>query len=113
MSDQKDQDQNGEKIAEENQAKSIEDNLSEHNPELWDFPCQFLFKAMAHAHPGVEDEIVAAIQSHIPGEYSPKVTPSRKGNYVAVSVTFTAISKEQLDDVYISVNRIEKVKFCL
>ncbi len=84
-----------------------------HIPELWEFPCQFLFKAMAHAHPGIEDEIVAVIQEFVPGDYSPKVNPSKNGNYVSVSVTFTASSKQQLDDIYIAVNKLEKVKFCL
>lgn len=95
------------------QNKSIEDNLNEHNPDLWEFPCQFLFKAMAHAKPGVEEAIVSVIQQHVPGDYSPKVNPSKNGNYVSVSVTFTASSKEQLDEIYIAVNQIEHVKFCL
>jgi len=95
------------------QNKSIQDNLSEHNPDLWEFPSQFLFKAMAHAHPGVEELIVAVIQQHVPGDYLPKVNPSKNGNYVSVSVTFTASSKEQLDQIYIAVNEIEHVKFCL
>lgn len=81
--------------------------------ELWQFPCQFMFKAMAFAVEGVEDEIVAAIQKHIPGDYTPKLNPSKTGKYVAVSVTFTASSKEQLDEIYLSVNAIENVKVCL
>lgn len=92
---------------------NTQDNKQEHNPDLWEFPCQFLFKAMAHAVDGVENEIVSVIQQHVPGDYSPKVSPSRKGNYVAVSVTFTATSKEQLDQIYVAVNKIEHVKFCL
>lgn len=110
MSDKSKENTNQDKTTE---AKTIEDNLSEHNPDLWEFPCQFLFKAMAHAKPGVEEQIVEVIQAHVPGDYSPKVNPSKNGNYVSVSVTFTASSKEQLDQIYIAVNQIEHVKFCL
>ena len=92
---------------------NTQDNNQEHNPDLWEFPCQFLFKAMAHAVDGVENDIVSVIQQHVPGDYMPKVSPSRNGNYVAVSVTFTATSKEQLDQIYVAVNEIEHVKFCL
>ena len=83
------------------------------NEELWQFPCQFVFKAMAFATDGVEDEIVSVIQQHIPGDYSPKLNPSKTGKYVSVTVTFTATSKQQLDDIYIAVNELESVKFCL
>lgn len=82
-------------------------------PDLWEFPCQFLFKAMAIAKPGVEAEIVSVIQSFVPGDYTPKLNPSKNGNYVSVSVTFKATSKEQLDEIYLAVNELEHVKFCL
>lgn len=81
--------------------------------ELWQFPCQFVFKAMAFAVEGVEDEIVSAIQKHIPGDYTPKLNPSKTGKYVAVTVTFTATSKQQLDEIYLSVNALDNVKVCL
>jgi len=81
--------------------------------ELWQFPCQFPFKAMAFANEGVEDEIVAVIQKHIPGDYTPKLNPSSKGTYVSVSITFTASSKEQLDLIYVAVNALDCVKVCL
>jgi putative lipoic acid-binding regulatory protein len=88
-------------------------NLSNENPELWEFPCDFLFKAMAHAEPGVEDKIIAVIQKHIPGDYIPKIKPSKQGNYISVSVNFIATSKPQLDQIYQEVNQIDEVKFCL
>jgi len=80
---------------------------------LWEFPCQFMFKAMAHAVEGVEDEIVGVIQQHVPGDYTPSLNPSRTGKYVSVTVSFTATSKQQLDEIYVAVNAIENVKFCL
>ena len=81
--------------------------------DLWQFPCQFMFKAMAFAVDGVEGEIVSVIQTFIPGDYTPKLNPSKSGKYVAVSVTFTASSKKQLDEIYLAVNALESVKVCL
>lgn len=80
---------------------------------LWQFPCAFVFKAMAYARTGVEDEIIAQIQKYAPGDYIPKLNLSKKGTYVAVSVSLTATSKEQLDKIYLAVNALDCVKVCL
>lgn len=90
-----------------------QDGQQDSNSELWEFPCQFMFKAMAYAVDGVEDEIVSVIQRFVPGDYVPKLNPSRTGKYVAVTVTFTATSKQQLDEIYLAVNALENVKVCL
>jgi uncharacterized protein len=81
--------------------------------ELWQFPCEFLFKAMAFANVNAEDKIVSVIQEFVPGDYVPKLTPSSKGTYVSVSVSFTATSKEQLNQIYVAVNALDCVKVCL
>ncbi len=81
--------------------------------QLWQFPCDFLFKAMAHANQNAEDKIISVINKHVPGDYLPKLNPSKKGTYVAVSVTFKAKSKAQLDQIYLAVNELDCVKVCL
>ena len=83
------------------------------NNDLWEFPCDFMFKAMAHANQDAEKSIVAVINRFIPGDYVAKLNPSKKGNYVGVSVTFKATSKKQLDEIYLAVNELECVKVCL
>jgi len=85
----------------------------EYVDELWKFPCPFPFKAMAYANRKAEDEIVSVIQKFVPGDYIPKLNPSSKGTYVSVSVTFTASSKDQLDEIYQAVNALDCVKVCL
>lgn len=87
--------------------------MSDEEFDLWKFPCDFMFKAMAHANQGAEDKIVSVINKFIPGDYVPKLNPSKNGTYVAVSVTFKAASKEQLDEIYLAVNALECVKVCL
>ncbi|MCF6194249.1 MAG: DUF493 family protein YbeD [Kangiellaceae bacterium] len=81
--------------------------------KLWQFPCDFMFKALAHANKNAEDHIVSVINRHVPGDYVPKLNPSSKGTYVAVSVTFKASSKQQLDEIYLAVNALDCVKVCL
>lgn len=81
--------------------------------QLWNFPCDFLFKAMAFANQNAEDKIISEINRIVPGDYVPKLNPSKKGTYVAVSVTFKAESKQQLDEIYLAVNQLECVKVCL
>ena len=60
--------------------------------ELLEFPCQFPFKVLGVAHPELADQVVAVLQQHAPGDYSPTTRPSAKGNYVSVTVTVTATS---------------------
>jgi len=83
------------------------------NDDLWKFPCDFMFKAMAHANQNAEDKIVSVINKHVPGDYIPKLNPSKNGTYVAVTVTFRATSKEMLDEIYVAVNSLDCVKVCL
>lgn len=87
--------------------------MSEEEIDLWKFPCDFMFKAMAHANQSAEDRIISVINQFVPGDYVPKISPSKKGNYVAVTVTFKASSKEQLDEIYLAVNKLDCVKVCL
>ncbi|MGO1616466.1 MAG: DUF493 family protein, partial [Oceanisphaera sp.] len=49
--------------------------------EYLDFPCQFPFKILGLADDRLPDMIVEVLQQHAPGDYSPKVRPSSKGNY--------------------------------
>ena len=58
--------------------------------ELLEFPCQFPFKVLGIAHPELADQVVAVLQQHAPGDYSPKSRPSAKGNYLSITVTVTA-----------------------
>ena len=81
--------------------------------KLWNFPCDFVFKAMAFANRNAEDEIISVINQFVPGDYVPKLKPSKKGTYVAISVSFLAVSKQQLDEIYLAVNDLECVKVCL
>ena len=83
------------------------------NDELWQFPCDFMFKALAHANQQADEKIVSVINQFVPGDYVPKINASKNGNYESVTVTFKAESKQQLDTIYLAVNNLDCVKVCL
>ena len=81
--------------------------------DVWQFPCQMTFKVMTVTQDGVVDNVVAAIQQHLPGDYSPVINPSRKGNYQSISIPLTFMTKSQVDAVYKAVHGVEGVKIIL
>ena len=81
--------------------------------ELWQFPCQFTFKAMTLAIDGIENNIVSAIQAHAPGNYAPVIKESAGGKYISVTVSIYITSKEQVDAIYRDVHAINGVKMLL
>jgi len=81
--------------------------------ELLDFPCQFPFKVLGVADPALTEQVVAVLQQHAPGDYSPVLRPSAKGNFVSVTVTVTATSKAHLETMYEALGKIELVRVVL
>lgn len=81
--------------------------------DLLEFPCSFTFKVMGENKPELADRIVEVIQRHAPGDYTPKVTPSSKGTYSAVSVNITATSIEQVETLYKELGEIDIVRVVL
>ncbi|MCP4322292.1 MAG: YbeD family protein [Psychromonas sp.] len=87
--------------------------LNTHFDELLEFPCVFAFKVMGVAGPELMQEVIAVIQKHAPGDYSPKVKPSSKGTYHALSVPVTVTSKEHIETIYSELNKLESVRYIL
>ena len=81
--------------------------------ELLEFPTSFTYKVMGLAKPELVDQVVEVVQRHAPGDYSPSVKPSSKGNYHSVRVTVTAQSKEHIEAMYHALGKIELVKYVL
>ena len=78
--------------------------------ELLEFPCSFTYKVMGHAKPELVDQVVEVIQRHAPGDYTPSVKPSSKGNYHSVSVTINATHIEQVETLYKELGELELVR---
>ncbi|KYP96311.1 hypothetical protein BG74_07500 [Sodalis-like endosymbiont of Proechinophthirus fluctus] len=77
--------------------------------ELIEFPCPFTYKVMGIAQPELVDRVVDVVQRYAPGNYSPQVKPSHKGNYYSVSVTINATHIEQVETLYEELGKIDIV----
>lgn len=71
-------------------------------PDLLCFPCEFPIKIMGPAAIGFADTIAAVVRQHCP-DFDPDTLvqrPSRGGNYLGLTATIQAVSREQLDTLY-------------
>jgi uncharacterized protein len=66
------------------------------------FPTEYPLKIAGKNHPELETTVVEIVRRHVGDFDSTTVTvrESKGGKYLAVSVTFTAQSKAQLDALY-------------
>ncbi|AKP34666.1 MULTISPECIES: DUF493 family protein YbeD [Yersinia] len=81
--------------------------------ELLEFPCSFTYKVMGIAEPQLVNQVVEVVQRHAPGDYSPQVKPSSKGNYHSVSITITATHIDQVETLYEELGKLELVRMVL
>ena len=81
--------------------------------ELLEFPCSFTYKVMGLAQPELVDKVLNVVQKHAPGDYTPSVKPSSKGNYHSVSVTITATHIDQAETLYEELGAIDIVRMVL
>ncbi len=82
---------------------------------LLTFPCEFPIKIMGRASENFEADVVAIVRKHAPDLSEAAITnrPSGKGNYIAITVTVNATSKEQLDNIYLELNDLKSVVMTL
>ena len=82
---------------------------------LIEYPCQFPIKVMGIAGDELEIAVLEIFRRHVPdiAEDSIRQRPSSKGTYMALTVTITATSREQLDALYMELTSCEHVKYCL
>ncbi|AHM72856.1 DUF493 family protein YbeD [Yersinia hibernica] len=81
--------------------------------ELLEFPCSFTYKVMGIAEPQLVNQVVEVVQRHAPGDYTPQVKPSSKGNYHSVSITITATHIDQVETLYEELGKLELVRMVL
>ncbi|AUH01600.1 hypothetical protein CWC46_18395 [Prodigiosinella confusarubida] len=81
--------------------------------ELLEFPCPFTYKVMGLAKPELVDLVVEVVQRHAPGDYTPQIKPSAKGNYHSISITITATDIEQVETLYEELGKIDIVRMVL
>ena len=75
-----------------------------------EFPCSFAYKVVGDASDTLADRVVAVVQQHVAGDYSPTSKASSKGTYHSISIRVQVTSKEQVEQLYIDLAKIDGVK---
>lgn len=82
---------------------------------LLEFPCRFPVKAMGRNGDDFEGRVTEIVFRHASlyvGEEI-KTQPSAQGNFISVTVTIEATSKEQLDRIYQDLTDCEQILMAL
>ena len=93
----------------------MHDSTPEDEQSPLKFPCEFPIKAMGKATPELEMAVLEIMHRHVPdlGEGAVRTRKSRKGNYLSITVTITARSREQLDAIYMDLTACEHIVFAI
>ncbi len=80
-----------------------------------EFPCEFPIKMMGRDTPEFRLIAQVLIEQHVGpiAEDAIQINVSGKGNFVSVTVTVTASSQQQLDDIYRDVSAHDDVLMAL
>ena len=80
-----------------------------------EFPCVFPIKVMGRTSDEFEGLVLNLVNRHVdtPAETQISSRPSREGRYTALTITITATSREQLDNIYRELSACEHVLMAL
>lgn len=89
--------------------------MSDNTETLLEFPCQFPIKAMGRDDGRFESLVVEIVRKHAPDlcDEAVQCRASKAGNYLSVTVTVSATSREQLDNIYLELTACEHVLMAL
>lgn len=82
---------------------------------LIEYPCDFPIKVMGKRHDDLTRQLVHVVRQHDPG-FDPatvEMRASSKGNYIGLTFTVRATSRQQLDALYLALTSHELVKIVL
>ncbi len=79
------------------------------------FPCDFPIKIMGKREDGFAQEVLEVVLRHAPDfdATTIEMRPSAKGNYLSLTCTIRAVSREQLDALYRELSSHPLVKIVL
>lgn len=85
------------------------------NESLIDYPSDFPIKIMGAMQDAFAETMVEVVSRHDPEFHAGKMEmrPSSKGNYLSLTVTVRATSREQLDNLYRELSSHAMVKVVL
>lgn len=92
-----------------------EDDSAESGLALIDYPNKFPLKVVGNHGPHFEPTVIALVRSRCPQAEHIEVRrrPSRGGKYIALTLTFTVYSQQQLEDIYRDLYDCEQVVMTL
>jgi len=84
-------------------------------PSLLEFPCDFPIKIMGKRADGFAQAVLETVLRHAPDfdAAAIEMRPSAKGNYLSLTCTIRAVSREQLDALYRELSAHPLVKIVL
>jgi uncharacterized protein len=82
---------------------------------LFKFPCDFPLKVMGRRTDDFRSIVLGIVQKHAGPVAADHIEerPSKDGNYLSLTCTFSAQSREQLDALYRELTSCEKVMIVL
>lgn len=82
---------------------------------LLKFPCDFPIKVMGQRQDGFAQAVLETVLRHAPDfdAAGVEMRPSAKGNYLSLTCTIRAVSREQLDALYRELSTHPLVKIVL
>ena len=93
----------------------VDNEGAQSRQSLLEFPCDFPIKIMGARVDGFAQAVIAVVLRHAP-DFDPagaEMRPSSKGNYLAVTCTFRAVSQLQVDTMYRELTSHPMVKVVL
>ena len=84
-------------------------------PSPLKYPCSFPIKVFGKVEDAFESFVVAIVRKHVPELPEENVTSrmSAGGRYLAVTATFIAYSREQLDALYTELSTHDRILMVL
>ncbi len=82
-------------------------------PSLLEFPCDFPLKVMGRDSAEFRATAQRIVADHATGTAAPEERPSRDGNFLSLTFTIRAESREQLDAIYSDLSAHEDVMVVL
>ncbi len=82
---------------------------------LFEFPCDFPLKVMGRRSDDFRSLVMGIVQKHVGTLDVTNIEerPSKDGNYLSLTCTFSAQSKDQLDALYRELTSCERVLIVL
>jgi putative lipoic acid-binding regulatory protein len=82
---------------------------------LFQFPCDFPLKVMGRRSDDFRSLVLGIVQKHAGPVDSARIEerPSKDGNYLSLTCTINAHSREQLDDLYRELTSCERILIVL